>query len=69
MYRHYTLTIELLRDKHREPEVQHVSRQHIILELERRFMREVAIGISKCIKEAFELQQIQHKLIIFQYKN
>lgn len=61
MYRCYNLTIELLRDKHREPEVQHVSRHQIITELERRFMREVGIGISKCIKDVLELQQIQHK--------
>lgn len=55
-----------MRDKHREVEVQHVSRERIIRELEVRFLKEVATGISKRIKEIIDFQQIQHKSVFLQ---
>ena len=57
----FVLFWQLLRSSLRDPSVRHISHHKILVELERRFGKLLAVAIGKRVNDIRAFQSIQHK--------
>lgn len=62
-WRHYHLTIELLRQKSRDQRAQHLSREFIMRQIETRFLGRLARAVHKQMNDVADFENLSHKYV------